>query len=94
MPRAVGKGVIPGLEVMVNNAIVKKLLEEDKIGSLEQAIEGGESDGMMTFNQCLLKLCNEGLITEEVALERATNPEALKMNLKGIFLNTSGGLIG
>ncbi len=94
MPRAVGKGVAPGLEVMVNNAIVRKLLEEDKISKLEQAIEGGASDGMMTFNQCLLGLVNEGIITEEVAMERATNPEALKMNLKGIFLNTSGGLIG
>jgi twitching motility protein PilT len=94
MPRAFGKGVVPGLEIMINTPTIRKLIEEDKIGTLAQAIEGGESDGMMSFNQCLLGLVNEGLITEEVALERATNPEALKMNLKGIFLNTSGGILG
>lgn len=93
MPRAVGKGVVPGLEVMINTPIIRKLLEEDKLDKLESAIEVSSGDGMMSFNQCLLKLVNEGLVTEECAMERATNPEALKMNLKGIFLS-SGGVIG
>ena len=94
MPRAVGKGVIPGVEVMINTPVVKKLLEEDKLDKLPAAIEASASEGMMSFNQCLFNLVNEGLITEEVAMESATNPEALKMNLKGIFLNTDGGIIG
>ncbi len=93
MPRAVGKGVVPGLEILINSPVVRKLLEEDKLDKLAAAIEASTSDGMMSFNQCLLGLVNEGLITEEVALERATNPEALRMNLKGIFLS-GGGIIG
>ncbi len=94
MPRAVGKGVIPGLEVLINTPVIRKLLEEDKIDKLAAAIEASSSEGMMSFNQCLYQLVNEGLITEEVALERATNPEALRMNLKGIFLSSGGGIIG
>ena len=41
---------------------------------------------MMTFNQCLLEHYNNGDISEEKALELSDNPQALRMNFKGIFL--------
>jgi twitching motility protein PilT len=94
MPRAVGKGVIPAMEIMQNNSTVRKLLFSGKLDKLEGTIEASREDGMMSFNQCLLELVNKGLITEEAALENATNPESLKMNLKGIFLSSDGGIIG
>lgn len=94
MPRAIGKGVVPGMEIMINSPVVRKLISEGRLDKLSSAIEASTSEGMMSFNQCLLKLVNEGLITEEVALDRATNADALKMNLKGIFLGTEGGIIG
>ncbi len=94
MPRAIGKGVIPGMEIMIASPIIRKLISEGRLDKLPSAIEASTAEGMMSFNQCLLKLVNDGLITEEVALERATNPDALKMNLKGIFLGTDGGIIG
>ncbi len=94
MPRAIGKGVVPALEVMINTPVIRKMLEEDKIDKLAAAIEASESEGMMTFNQCLYRLVCDGLITEEIALEGATNPEALRMNLRGIFLSSGGGIIG
>ena len=93
MPRAVGKGVIPGLEVLINTPLVRKLVYEGQLEKLPNAIEAGQGEGMMSFNQCMLGLVNRGLITEETALEHASNPEALKMNLKGIFLS-DGGIIG
>lgn len=93
IPRAVGKGVIPGMEVMINSPVVRKLLHDGKVEKLGSAIEASRSEGMMSFNQCLLDLVNEGLITEEAALERASNPEALKMALKGIFLGSESGII-
>ena len=43
----------------------------------------------LTFNQSIYKLIKSKLITQEDGLLRATNPEALKMNLKGIFLDES-----
>ncbi|OGV74795.1 MAG: twitching motility protein [Lentisphaerae bacterium RIFOXYB12_FULL_65_16] len=91
LPRAAGKGVVPAVEIMVNTPIVAKLLYENKLDKLEQAIAGGKEDGMMSFNQSLLGLVNEGLVTEENALQTSDNPEALRMNLKGIFLSTDGG---
>ena len=94
VPRATGGGVAPANEVMIKTPIIRKLLEEDKLDKLAQAIEAGEGDGMMSFNQCLLKLVNASIITEELALEKATNPEQLKMNLKGIFLSSGSAILG
>ncbi|MBN2452148.1 MAG: PilT/PilU family type 4a pilus ATPase [Lentisphaeria bacterium] len=92
VPRAAGKGVIPVTEIMINTPVVRKLVEENRMTKLSSAIEGGEEDGMMSFNKCLLKLVNDGVITEETALAFSDNPQALKMNLKGIFLS-DGGII-
>jgi len=94
MPRAVGRGVIPALEIMINTGTIRKLLEQDKIDKLPQAIEASRNEGMQSFNQCLLDLCNKGLITEDLALEKATNPEMLRMNLNGIFLGTDNAILG
>ena len=44
---------------------------------------------MQTFNQSILKMVQENKISEEDGLSKASNPEALKMNLKGIFLDDS-----
>jgi len=95
VPRAVGRGVVPAVEVMINTPIVQKLIAENRLEKLNAAIDGGEEDGMISLNRCLLNLVNEGIITEEVALASSNNPQALQMNLKGIFLSTdSGGIIG
>jgi len=94
MPRAVGRGVVPALEIMINTGTIRKLLEQDKLDKLPQAIEASRNEGMQSFNQCLLDLCNEGLITEDLALEKATNPEMLRMNLNGIFLGTDNAILG
>jgi Tfp pilus assembly pilus retraction ATPase PilT len=94
IPRAFGGGVIPGCEVMINTPMVRKLLEKDEVEKLPAAIETGRDDGMQSFNQSLLELINAGIITEEDAFAAATNPEALKMNLRGIDLNTANQIIG
>lgn len=94
LPRAMGKGVVPGIEIMLNTSLVQKLLQEDKLDKLHGAIEASQGDGMMSFNQCLLKLVNDGLIAEDTALEKSSNPEMLQMNLRGIFLNTDNAILG
>jgi twitching motility protein PilT len=86
---AIAGGVLPAVEIMINTPTVRKLIEENRLDKLFAAIETGTEDGMQTFNQALYKLVKANLITEEQALAKATNPEALKMNLRGIFLDES-----
>ena len=83
----VGGGVIPALEIMINTPTVRKLLEENRTEKLPAAIETGTEDGMQTFNQALFELVKARKITEKEALAKATNPQALEMNFKGIFLD-------
>lgn len=89
--KALGNGRVPACEIMINNAVVSKLISENKIDKLSTAIAAGVNEGMCTFNQCLLKLVNDGLITEEDALLESDNPDALKMNFEGIFLSAGNG---
>jgi twitching motility protein PilT len=77
----------PALEIMINTATVKKLIEENRLDKLPAAIETGSDDGMLNFNQALFNLVKEGKVSEREALAKATNPQALEMNFKGIFLD-------
>jgi twitching motility protein PilT len=86
---ATAGGVVPAVEIMTNTPTVRKMIEENRLDKLFAAIETGTEDGMQTFNQSLFKLVKAKMITEENALARATNPEALKMNFRGIFLDES-----
>jgi twitching motility protein PilT len=94
VPRADGTGRVPAVEVMTNAPIVRKLITEGRLEKLPQAIETGGSNGMMSYNQSILKLMDEKLITEDDALEASTSPEQLRMNLQGIFLTETSAIVG
>jgi twitching motility protein PilT len=80
-------GVVPAVELMINTPTVRKLLEKNLLEKLPAAIETGSEEAMQTFNQAIYTLIKNGVITEEEGLTRCGNPETLKMNLKGIFLD-------
>ncbi len=79
--------VTPALEILINTPTVKKLIEENRLDKLPAAIETGNDDGMINFNQSLFQLVRGGKVSEQEALTKATNPQALEMNFKGIFLD-------
>src|SRR6185295_8194473 len=87
MVNTVTGSVTPALEIMISNATVKKLIEENHLDKLPAAIEMGTDDGMQNFNQALFNLVKERKISEKEALAKATNPQALEMNFRGIFLD-------
>lgn len=82
-------GVIPAVEILINSPTVRKLLEKNHLDILPAAIETGAEDGMQTFNQSIYGLIKSGMITQEEGMRYATNPQALRMNLQGIFLDES-----
>lgn len=87
MVATVAGGMTPALEIMINTPTVKKLIEENRLDKLAAAIETGVEDGMLNFNQALFNLVKQGKVSEQEALSKATNPQALEMNFKGIFLD-------
>src|SRR6476659_3182504 len=94
MVNTVTGGVTPALEIMISNSTVKKLIEENHLDKLPAAIEMGTDDGMQNFNQALFNLVKERKISEKEALAKATNPQALEMNFRGIFLDEGRRILG
>lgn len=94
MVTSVSGGVTPALEIMINTPTVKKLIEENRLDKLSAAIETGTDDGMLSFNQSLFQLVKDGKITQREALAKASNPQALEMNFKGIFLDEGKRILG
>ena len=90
----VSGGVTPALEILINTGTVKKLIEENRLDKLPAAIETAADDGMLTFNQALFELVKDGKVTQKEALAKATNPQALEMNFKGIFLDEGRRILG
>jgi twitching motility protein PilT len=87
MVGTIAGSMTPALEIMINTPTVKKLIEENRLDKLPAAIETGSDDGMINFNQALFNLVKEGKVSEQEALGKASNPQALEMNFKGIFLD-------
>ena len=87
-------GVVPAVEILINTSTVQKLLEKNQLEMLSAAIETGGEDGMQTFNQSVYNLITNNLISEEEGMRFATNPQALRMNLQGIFLDTDSRILG
>jgi twitching motility protein PilT len=93
MLRDVESRFIPAVEIMINTPTVRKLLETNRLDVLSAAIETGGEDGMQTFNQSIYDMIKTGIVTEEQGMQFAGNPEALKMNLKGIFLDEGNRIL-
>ena len=86
--------VTPAIEIMINTGTVKKLIEENRLDKLAAAIETGTDDGMQNFNQSLFQLVKSGKVSQKEALNKASNPQALEMNFKGIFLDEGRRILG
>ena len=94
MVTTVSGSVTPALEILFNTSTVKKLIEENRLDKLSAAIETGTEDGMLSFNQALFQLVKDEKISQKEALSKATNPQALEMNFKGIFLDEGRRILG
>jgi twitching motility protein PilT len=94
MVPTIAGGMTPALEIMINTITVRKMIEENRLDKLGAAIETGTEDGMQNFNQALFQLVKDRKISEQEALAKATNAQALEMNFKGIFLDEGRRILG
>ncbi len=87
VPRADGAGRVPAVEIMVSTARIREcIIEKDKTNEILDAISKGVTAyGMQTFDQSLMFLLKEGLITFEEALKHCTNPDDFTLRVKGIL---------
>lgn len=79
-------GVTVALEIMLNEGLVRELIQENKIGKIKDIMEQNNSMGMCTFDQSLLQLYVKGLISEETACAQSDRPGDMKIRLKQIAM--------
>ncbi len=94
MVNTISGSVTPAFEIMINTGTVKKLIEDNRLDKLPAAIETGFEDGMLNFNQSLFQLVKQRKVSEKEAMAKASNPQALEMNFKGIFLDEGRRILG
>lgn len=75
---------IPACEVMLLTPTISRLIREGKILEIPPFIEDGSIFGMTSFNQSLVKLTQEGKISEDEAMDFADNKDEFSLALKGI----------
>jgi twitching motility protein PilT len=87
IPRADGRGRVPAVEVLVATPTLQEyMLDPDKIPLIHNLVaEGATQYGMQTFDQSVLGLIRDGLITEEEGLRNCSKPNELILKLKGIL---------
>ena len=86
VPKLDGKGRVPAVEVMVASARVRQMIVDKELTKqLPDAIQQGyESYGMQTFDQSLMSLLKQKLISFEEALRQCSNPDDFKLKVSGV----------
>lgn len=88
-----GKSRVLAAEVLVSTPYIKDCIQDrEKTSLIPDAIVAGASEyGMQSFDQAILKLCQEGVVTIAEAEGAVTNVEEFRMRLRGITTGTGNG---
>jgi twitching motility protein PilT len=87
VPRADNEGRCVTMEVCVNTGRISDAISEpDKTSTINQLISEGAYYGMQTFDQHLVALIRDGVITLEAAMSASTSPHDLTVELRRLGL--------
>ena len=75
---------IPGLEILMNNSVVRKFILEAREGELREYLKSIEARqaGMVDFNESLVRLVETEYVALRVAEEASPNIDEFRMRLK------------
>ena len=86
MPKVDGVGRVPAVEVLVATSRIREYItDKERTDEIEDAIaEGHVQYGMQTFDQSLMALLSQNLITYEEALNQASNRDDFALKMSGV----------
>ncbi len=86
LPRRDGGGRVPAVEILVATHAVRNLIRRNKIAHIRAQFALESPSGMLSLDNSLAQLVNEGMIDVELARARARVPEEFDL-----LLETRGG---
>src|SRR6059036_384677 len=84
LPRADGKGRAAALEIMIATGTVRDMIkDQNRTNELHDYIrESREQYGMQTFDQHLMDLVADGIVTYETAMAASSNPADFQLQMR------------
>ncbi len=82
VPRKTGKGRRAVVEVLVNTPLVSDLIRKGEVHKLKELMKRSREQGMITFDQALFELYQEGEISYEDALKYADSSNEVRLMIK------------
>jgi len=74
-------GLVAAFEVMLVNNAISNMIREGKVHQMDNVIFAGAAEGMISMDNDILRLYQEGTITKENALMYAVKPDVLVKRL-------------
>jgi twitching motility protein PilU len=82
LPIKTGKGRVPAVEVMINSPLISDLILRGDLHKIHDVIERSTDNGMMTFDQSIFRLYQDGFISYEDAIRNAESANNLRIRIK------------
>ena len=82
VPSKGGSGHVVAVEIMRNLPWFRDLITKGEIDHLQEAMERSSTDGVVTFDQSLYELHQNGQISLEDALRHATSENNLRLRIQ------------
>jgi len=79
------KGRVPAVEVLISTKIVQDIIRDpERMSEMNDVIAKSNSAGMQSFDQSLMQLLKNQLITLDEAMRNASRPDDLALRVKGV----------
>ncbi len=82
IPKADGTGQIVAVGILRDTPRIKDLIVKEEIGAIASAIEDRNREGMLSIDQAILKLYEQGRVTAEDALRYADSPNNVGIKIR------------
>ena len=82
LPREVGVGRIAAMEILLKTPLVSDLIFKGEVTELKEVMKKSNRLGMITFDQALYDLFEEGVISYEEAIRNADSKNEIRLRVK------------
>ncbi len=76
-----GPGRMPILEIMLLTQGIRNLIREQKFHQIESMMQAGGKQGMVTFDDALIRVFKQGIISEEQVKDYSRDPNSISRRL-------------
>ncbi len=88
---SVSGGMALAIEVMLNQGLIRELIQKGEITKIREIMEKNSQMGMITFDQSFLDLFKRGIITEETAISQSDKPADMEMRIRQVKFDRGTG---